>query len=92
MAIRRDFQDGERIWSKGGKPVQPPRREPIAGWWKSDGEAMYPHLRQEGRASAHYTTKAEPVTKGLIPDPKRGDVSPLGGQARPAPKPKGCKW
>jgi hypothetical protein len=88
----RDFQDGERLWSKGGIQPKPQRREPIAGHWLTDAEAFAPHLPQERRATTRIPVKAEPVTKGLIPDARRGDVSPLGGVAKPAPKPKGCKW
>ena len=92
MAIRRDFQDGERLWSKGGRPVQQPRREPIAGHWLTDGEAFAPHLPQERRATTRIPARAQPVIKGLLPDAKRGDVSPLGGVAKPAPRRPGCKW
>ena len=60
--------------------------------WLTDAEAFAPHLRQEARATTRIATKAQPVTCGLLPDAKRGDVSPLGGVAKPAPKPKGCKW
>ena len=67
------------------------RREPIAGHWLSDGQAIYGHLKQS-RDGARIAVKAPPLAKGLISDARRGDVSPLGGQARPAPKPKGCKY
>ena len=70
MAIRRDFQDGERL---------------------SDAQAIYGHLKQS-RDGARVAVKAPRLAKGLISDARRGDVSPLGGQARPAPKPKGCKY
>lgn len=89
--MRRNFEDGQRVWSKGGRPVQAPRREPIAGHWLSDGQAIYGHLKQS-RDGARIAVKAPPLAKGLISDARRGDVSPLGGQARPAPKPKGWKY
>jgi hypothetical protein len=92
MAIRRDFQDGERLWSKGGIKPQAPKREPIAGHWLTDAEAFAPHLPQERRATTRIAAKVEPVTKGLLRDDKRQAISPLGGVAKPAPKPKGCKW
>ena len=92
MAIRRNFEDGERLWSKGGRPVQQPKRELIAGYWLSDAQAFAPHLRQEARATTRIAAKTEPKTRGLLPDDRRDQVSPLGGVATPAPKPKGCKW
>ena len=92
MAIRRDFQDGERLWSKGGIKPQAPRREPIAGHWLTDGEAFAPHLVQERRATTRIGVKAQPVTKGLLPDASRAQVSPLGGVAKPAPKRPGLKY
>jgi hypothetical protein len=92
MATRRDFEDGERLWSKGGIKPQAPEREPIAGHWLSDAEAFAPHLPQERRATTRIPVRAEPVTKGLLRDDKRGAVSPLGGFATPAKPPKGCKY
>lgn len=91
MAIRRDFQDGERLWSKGGRPVQQPKREPIAGYWLTDAQAFAPHLRQEARATTRIAAKTEPKTRGLLPDDRRAQVSPLGGVAQPAPKRPGMK-
>ena len=91
MSGRRSFEDGERVWSKGGIQPKAARREPIAGHWLSDAQAIYGHLKQS-RDGARVAVKALPLPKGLISDARRGDVSPLGGQARPAPKPKGCKW
>jgi hypothetical protein len=92
MAVRRDFQDGERLWDKGGIQPQAPKGEPRAGYWLSDGQALYPHLRQEARATAKIAAKPKAgLAKGLIPDAKRGSVSPLGGVAQPAPKRPGMK-
>ena len=72
MAMRRDFQDGQRVWNKGGIQPKPARCEPIAGHWLTDAEAFAPHLRQEARATTRIAVKAQPVTRGLLPDAKRG--------------------
>jgi len=90
--MRRNFEDGVRAWQNGGVQPKPARREPPAGHWLTDGQAMYPHLRQEARATTRIGVKPQPVTKGLLPDARRGGVSPLGGVARPAPKRPGMKW
>ncbi len=89
---RKDFQDGDRVWNKGGIQPKPPKREARSGWWLSDGQAVYPHLRQEARHTARIGAKpGVGLARGLIPDAKRGSVSPLGGVAKPAPKRAGMK-
>lgn len=92
MSGRRDFQDGVRVWNKGGIQPKPAKREPIAGYWLTDAQAFAPHLKQEARATTRIPVKPQPVTRGLLPDAKRGDVSPLGGVAKPEPRRPGCKW
>ena len=92
MAMRRDFQDGQRVWNKGGVQPKPARREPIAGSHLTDGEAIWGHLPQERRATTRIPVKAQPVTKGLLPDASRAQVSPPGGVAKPAPKRPALKW
>jgi hypothetical protein len=90
---RRSFEDGARLWDKGGIQPKAPKREPRAGYWLTDGQAIYGHLRQEARQSARVAAKPEPkLARGLLPDAKRGSVSPLGGQARPEPRRPGMKW
>ena len=89
--MRRDFQDGVRVWNKGGIQPKPAKREPPAGHWLTDGQAVYPHLRQEARATTRIAAKTEPKTRGLLPDDRRAQVSPLGGVAKPAPKRPGMK-
>ncbi len=90
---RKDFQDGDRVWNKGGIQPKPPKREPRAGYWLSDGEAIYGHLKQEKRGSGRIAAKPElRLARGLLPDAKRGSVSPLGGGAKPEPTRPGMKW
>ena len=89
---RRNFEDGAKLWDKGGIQPKPPKREARAGYWLSDGAAIYPHLRQEARQSARIAAKPEPrLARGLLPDAMRGSVSPLGSVAQPAPKCPGMK-
>jgi hypothetical protein len=89
---RRNFEDGARLWDKGGIAPKPAKREPRAGYWLTDGQAIYGHLKQEARASARIAAKPEPrLARGLLPDAKRGSISPLGGVAQPAPKRPGMK-
>jgi hypothetical protein len=57
---RRSFEDGSRLWDKGGIQPKPPKREARAGYWLTDGQALYPHLRQEARATAKIAVKPEP--------------------------------
>ena len=90
---RRNFEDGVRAWNKGGKQPERAKPAPRAGWWLTDGEAIYGHLRQEKRGSGRIAAKPSVgLAKNLIPDAKRGSVSPLGGGAKPEPKRPGMKW
>ena len=72
MSVRRNFEDGVRAWHLGGKKPQPAKREPRAGYWLTDAECLHPHLPQERRATTRIGVKPQPVTKGLIPDARRG--------------------
>jgi hypothetical protein len=90
---RRSFEDGARLWDKGGVQPEPPQREARAGWWLTDGQAIYGHLKQEGRQTAKIAGKTQVgLARGLIPDAKRGSMSPLGGVAKPEPRRPGMKW
>ena len=59
---RRDFQDGVRVWNKGGIQPKPAKREPIAGHWLTDAQAFAPHLKQEARATTRIAVKPVPAT------------------------------
>ena len=60
---------------------------------KTDAACVYPHLKSEARQTTRIAAKPEPrLARGLLPDAKRGSVSPLGGVATPAPNKPGMKW
>jgi hypothetical protein len=90
--MRRNFEDGIRAWNKGGRPVQAAKPEPRAGFWKSDGECVYPHLKQAAPPARIAAKPEVKLARGLTRDDWRGPISPLGGIARPAPKRPGLKW
>ena len=46
------------------------------------GRAIYPYLHAQSEVTGLRTPAAQPLTKGLLPDHKRGSVSPLGGKAK----------
>jgi hypothetical protein len=90
---RRNFEDGARLWDKGGIQPKPATRERRAGHWLTDGQAIYGHLKQEARQTVRIAAKPSvPLARGLVPDAKRGGVSPLGGVAKTEPKRPGMKW
>ena len=90
---RKSFEDGARRWDKGGVQRKPPKREARAGYWLTDGQAIYGHLKQEARQTAKIVAKPSAgLARGLIPDAKRGSMSPLGGVAKPEPRRPGMKW
>jgi hypothetical protein len=87
-----DWNEGKQ-WNEGGVRPQPAKRGPTPGYWKTDAACVYPHLRGEARQTTRIAAKSElGLARGLLPDATRGATSPLGGSAKPAPKPKGCKW
>jgi hypothetical protein len=55
--MRRNFDDGAKLWGKGGVQPKPPTREPRGGHWLSDGEAQigFPikQIRQDQSLSCH---------------------------------------
>jgi hypothetical protein len=88
---RTSWDQSDRVWNRGGIQPQarqtPQPRSPV-----SDASAIYPHLKQEARQTARIGAKTGmALARGLIPDHKRGSVSPLGGVAQPAPKRPGMK-
>lgn len=88
--MRRNFEDGQFLWNKGGIKPKAAKREARAGYWKTDEACIYPHLRSEARQTARIPAAAPlKLARGLLPDAKRGSVSPLGGGAKPRP---GMKW
>ena len=47
---RRNFEDSAKLWDKGGIQPKPPKREARAGYWLTDGQALYPTSgRKRGR-------------------------------------------
>jgi hypothetical protein len=87
-----DWNEGKQ-WNDGGVRPQPAKRGPTPGYWKTDAACVYPLLKSEARQTTRIAAKPEPrLARGLLPDVKRGSVSPLGGVATPAPKKPGMKW
>jgi hypothetical protein len=55
---------------------------------KTDAQTVYPNLKSS-RGPERIAPKREvPLAPGLTSDAKRGSTSPLGGQAKPAERPK----
>jgi hypothetical protein len=89
---RMSWDQSDRVWNRGG--IQPQARQaPRPSGPVTDARAIYPHLKQEARQTARIEAKpGVALARDLIPDPKRGSVSPLGGVAKPAPRRPGMKW
>jgi hypothetical protein len=93
--MNKQWNESDRMWNEGG--IQPRYRHGYPGRGQdrtvSDAKAIYGHLKQEGRETTRIAAKKSiGLPKGVIPDAKRGSVSPLGGVARPEPKRPGLKW